>query len=130
MNAIADVSVIDSIEGYPDKQELTCLLRTTAPDIVFIDTDSVSGCAVTATLLKDLVPRTTIVAIGKSCGESVLTALMEAGCDEYLAAPIDYRCLRDCFDRARSQRGASLQACIPGGFQDYSKNNFTALLRA
>ena len=115
IHGFADVSIVDTVEGYPNKVELTYLLRTTTPDMIFISTDSVAGCALTAEVLKDLAPRTPVVAIGKSCGESILTTLLDAGCDEYLAAPIELSCLRDCLERVRSQRRVCLQASVPAG---------------
>ena len=107
----ADVSVIDSVEESGTRAGLVQLLRDTTPDLVFVSTDSVAGCAMTATLLKDLDPRISVIAIGKSCGVSVLTALLETGCDEYLAAPIDQSCLKNSLERVRERCQPRLHAC-------------------
>ncbi len=81
------VGVVRTVDHYPDLVELTRLLRATAPEIVFLSTESMTRAAELIKQIEANVPGIQIVAISRTSDPEVLLESMRAGIREFIPLP-------------------------------------------
>ena len=107
-----EVSIARIVDRYPDAIELSRLLRSHAPQVVFVSLDSVADAVRIHRQIKQLMPGVETVAVGRSADPEVLMDVMHAGLPEFLALPLELQCVTDCLGRLkekRSRRVVSMQ---------------------
>ena len=93
------ISVVRQMDRYPNQIDLTRLLRSHAPQVVFLSIEGASLATEIASQIDKLMPGVQVVAVGRSCEPATLMEIMRAGIREYLAAPFEYSCLQSCLAR-------------------------------
>ena len=93
------VSVVRQVDRYPNQIDLTRLLRSHAPQVVFLSIEGATLATEIASQIDKLMPGVQVVAVGRSCEPATLMEIMRAGIREYLAAPFENHCLQNCLIR-------------------------------
>ena len=96
---IGGISVVRQLDRYPNPIDLTRMLRSHAPQVVFLSIEAASLATEFASQIDKLMPGVQVVAVGRSCEPATLMEIMRAGIREYLAAPFEYSCLQNCLTR-------------------------------
>ncbi|MDX2152543.1 MAG: hypothetical protein SFV54_17515, partial [Bryobacteraceae bacterium] len=76
-------------DHYPALTELVRMLRTTAPQVVFLSAETLSEVQVLTPAIVDIIPGAQIVAFGRICEADVLLEVMRTGIREFVHAPFD-----------------------------------------
>jgi pilus assembly protein CpaE len=98
---IAGLSLIRSIERYPDAAELSRFLRAQAPDVVFLSVESVKQAVALHVELEKTCPGIQVAAIERTCDPQVLLEVMRAGLREFLTPPFETSLLIESVCRLR-----------------------------
>jgi len=96
---LGGVSVVRLMDRYPNQIDLTRMLRSHAPQVVFLSIERAMSATAIASQIDKLMPGVQVVAVGRSCEPATLMEIMRAGIQEFLAAPFEYSCLQDCLRR-------------------------------
>ncbi len=96
---LGGISVVRQLDRYPNQIDLTRMLRSHAPQVVFLSIEGASLATEIASQIDKLMPGVQVVAVGRSCEPATLMEIMRAGIREYLAAPFEYSCLQNCLTR-------------------------------
>jgi pilus assembly protein CpaE len=99
---LADTSgihIVRTVAGYPNAIDLARMLRSHAPQIVFLSVISASDATNIAAQIEEIMPGVQVVAFGQSCDPNTLMEIMRAGIREYIAAPFEPVCLKECLRR-------------------------------
>ena len=107
------VSIARMVNEYPEQIELTRMLRSHGPQVVFVSIDRPDRVTAIANYIEQTMPGMQVVAIGRSGEPQVLMEIMRAGIREFLAAPFDHNCVGDCLNRVSenlARRPVSLQS--------------------
>jgi pilus assembly protein CpaE len=86
LGLIALTRVLDT---YPKSLELVRYVRTHAPQVVFVGTDSIARALEIVQATEKHTPGVQIVALGRSSNQDVLRELMRAGVREYASLPFN-----------------------------------------
>jgi pilus assembly protein CpaE len=95
------LSVIRVLDRYPDSVELSRLLRSHAPQVVFINGMVPRQATTVAEHIEQVMPGIQLVAVGPSSRPDSLMEFMRAGIREYLAIPLEDEPLADCLARVQ-----------------------------
>ena len=101
------------VTEYPNTIELTRMLRSHGPQVVFVSIDRPDHLAAIALHIEQVMPGMQVVAIGRSGEPQILMEIMRAGIREFLAAPFERSCVYDCLARVSEnllRRPVTLQA--------------------
>ncbi len=90
-------------DQYPAATEMTRLLRAQAPEIVFLNVDSIERAAEVARFIEQEVPGTQMVAISRTCDPQMLLDTMRIGIREFLSMPFTRQDLVDALSRVYQQ---------------------------
>jgi pilus assembly protein CpaE len=107
------VSVARTVTEYPNQIELTRMLRSHGPQVVFVSIDRPDHLTAIASHIEQTMPGMQVVAIGRSGEPQILMEIMRAGIREFLASPFEYTCVRGCLNRVSenlSRRPVTLHA--------------------
>jgi pilus assembly protein CpaE len=96
-----DLSVIRVIDRYPEAVELSRLIRSHAPQLVFINAVDSGQATTVARHIEQAMPGIQVVAVGLSCKPESLMEIMRAGIREYLTVPLENEALNACLLRIR-----------------------------
>ena len=110
---IDDVSVVRIVDRYPTQIDLTRMLRSHAPQALFVCAESPDDATTIASHVEKVMPGIQVIAVGRSCEPTTLMEIMRAGIREYLAAPFERRCVTECLKRVNenlSRRPVAVQA--------------------
>jgi pilus assembly protein CpaE len=88
-----------SLPRYPTPGELVQILRTHAPELVFLSLESPERAIETITLIEAAAPGTQILALGGHPAPPTLVELMQLGVREWLPFPFDASNLRAAVER-------------------------------
>jgi pilus assembly protein CpaE len=89
-----------TLDNYPSEQELTSVLRTFAPHLVFVSAGSVHLLSATLEVLGRVAPGVQPVAIHTAFDSQLLLQVMRAGVREIIAYPFEHDELRSVIGRA------------------------------
>ncbi len=87
------------LEQYPAAVELTRILRAHAPDIVFLNVDSIERATEVARFIEQEVPGVQLVAINRSCDPQMLLDTMRIGIREFLSMPFSKQAVSEALAR-------------------------------
>jgi pilus assembly protein CpaE len=107
------VSIARMVNEYPEQIELTRMLRSHGPQIVFVSIDRPDRVTAIANHIEQTMPGMQVVAVGRSGEPQILMEIMRAGIREFLAAPFDHNCVCDCLNRVTenlARRPVALQS--------------------
>jgi pilus assembly protein CpaE len=79
--------------------ELARILRSNAPQMVFLTAEPLEYCTSVAAYLETAMPGLQVVAIGRDADPAVLMAVMRAGIREFVAYPFDRSIVKPCLER-------------------------------
>lgn len=99
LNETGAVTIVRTIMAYPNPIDLARMLRSHAPQAVFLSVDSPREATDIASQIEQVMPGVQVVAFGRSCDPNTLMEIMRAGIREYLAAPFDYTSAAECLHR-------------------------------
>ena len=111
------VSFEKTLNRFPQAYELSKLLNTLTPDLVFLDLGDWDSALAAAEDIRTLAPLTAIIGFGGGWGAQKETQCENAGITELLVSPVSLKKFQDCVDRAiHKMRGAvqeNLLAFLP-----------------
>ena len=110
---IDNISVVRIVDRYPAQIDLTRMLRSLAPQALFVCAESPDDATTVASHVEKVMPGIQVIAVGRSCEPATLMEIMRAGIREYLAAPFERRCVTECLKRVNenlSRRPVAVQA--------------------
>jgi DNA-binding NarL/FixJ family response regulator len=81
------VTIARRLENYPSPLDTTQLLRSHAPQVIFLSVDSLSSALVVIRSVESHAPSVQFVAMGTESDPETLVALMQAGIREFLPSP-------------------------------------------
>jgi pilus assembly protein CpaE len=96
-----EVSIVRMLDQYPDLVELSRVLRSHAPQVMFVTLDSPSNVTRLATHVEQVTPGVQIVAVGRSANPQSLIEAMRAGIREFLASPLERHVVLECMRRLK-----------------------------
>jgi pilus assembly protein CpaE len=108
-----NLSVARMVNEYPNPIELTRMLRSHGPQAVFVSIDRPDQLTTIAAHIEQIMPGMQVIAVGRSGEPEMLMEIMRAGIREFLAAPFERSCVRDCLARVSEnllRRPVTLQA--------------------
>jgi pilus assembly protein CpaE len=111
------VSFEKTLDRFPQAYELSKLLNTLTPDLVFLDLGDWDSALAAAEDIRTLAPQTAIIGFGGGWEAQKQTQCENAGITELLVSPVSLKKFQDCVDRAiHKMRGAvqeNLLAFLP-----------------
>jgi len=87
------------LDQYPTVVDLTRLLRAHAPDIVYLNVDSIDRATEVARLVEQEVAGVQLVAINRGCDPQMLLDTMRIGIREFLSMPFARQAVADALGR-------------------------------
>jgi pilus assembly protein CpaE len=97
------ISLVRSVDHYPVSGELTRLLRSAAPHVLFVAVESSPKLLEIVRAVETSAPGVQIVAIGRTSDPQTLLEAMRAGVREFLSLPFHRQTLYDCLARVQEQ---------------------------
>ena len=97
------ISLVRSVDHYPVSGELTQLLRSAAPHVLFVAVESSPKLLEIVRAVETSAPGVQIVAIGRTSDPQTLLEAMRAGVREFLSLPFHRQTLYDCLARVQEQ---------------------------
>ena len=94
------VAVVRRLEQYPPEEDLVRLLRSLAPQTVFLSVESLKEAVAVAHCVETSAPGVQVLAPGENCGPDVLLQVMRAGVREFLQTPFDAEAVHEAVRRA------------------------------
>jgi pilus assembly protein CpaE len=109
--ALADlpVAVVRRLEHYPSETELLHLLRSVAPQVIFLSVEHLGQASAVALAAGRHAPGVQVLALGAESNSELLLEIMRAGVREFLSAPFDQRAIREALLRVDQVCGAAPQ---------------------
>src|SRR5260370_27358513 len=95
------ISLVRSVDHYPVSGELTQLLRSAAPHVLFVAVESSPKLLEIVRAVETSAPGVQIVAIGRTSDPQTLLEAMRAGVREFLSLPFHRPTLYDCLARVQ-----------------------------
>lgn len=96
-----EVTIARILDHYPDAVELSRVLRSHAPQLVFVTLDSPAHVTRVAAHIEQVMPGVQTVAVSRSVDPQVLMEVMRAGIREFLNSPVDRNLLDDALIRLK-----------------------------
>ena len=90
-----------SLEHYPTENELVRLLRSVAPQVVFLSTEGLQEAVDVARGVEAHAAGVPVIALGRQPNSSLLLEMMRAGVREFLQAPFDPAAVEEAFARVQ-----------------------------
>ncbi|HBY63308.1 MAG TPA: hypothetical protein DEH78_26090 [Solibacterales bacterium] len=87
------------LDHYPALPELVRMLRTTAPQVIFLNAQTLSEVQALTPPINEIIPGVQIVAFGRSCEAAVLLEIMRTGIREFLHAPFQIPFVSQALER-------------------------------
>src|SRR5258708_28525549 len=103
IGGVGVISLIRTVDRYPSAHELTRLVRSAAPHVLFVSCESSAQLIGIVQALEETSPGVQIVAIGRTSEPQVLLDAMRAGVREFLSLPFHRQTLYDCLSRVKEQ---------------------------
>jgi len=100
LQQVGGISVIRQLEDYPGQAELTRLIKTYAPHLLFLSPASLGSAALLIRLVEEIAPGLQIIAFHSSHEPRLLLELMRLGIREFIAEPFDTSTLTEALARA------------------------------
>ena len=98
---LGHVAVLKSIDKYPHAHELTRIVRTNGPQIIFLSVQQIDRALEVVKELEQSAPGVQFVAIARTTDPQVLIDVMRVGIREFFSLPFNLRVLADCISRLR-----------------------------
>jgi pilus assembly protein CpaE len=99
--AAMPVVIVGVVEHYPSEKELARLLRTLAPQLVFLSVEDLAPAARVAREVELNAPGVPVLSLGQTIAPEVLLEMMRAGACEFLQAPFEAEAVRAAILRVR-----------------------------
>lgn len=96
---VGHVAVLRALDKYPHTHELLRVVRTNAPQIVFLSLHQMDRALEIVKELEQNAPGIQFVAIARTTDPQVLLDVMRVGIREFLALPFNPQLTRDCLNR-------------------------------
>ena len=98
---LGHVAVLKSIDKYPHAHELTRIVRTNGPQIIFLSVQQIDRALEVVKELEQSAPGVQFVAIARTTDPQVLIDVMRVGIREFFSLPFNLQVLADCITRLR-----------------------------
>lgn len=93
--------VVRNLDRYPDAADLQRLMRTTAPQLVFIGMQEPERALPMVQELEAQIPGLQFIAVARVCDPQILLDAMRSGIREFLSSPLDRQNVIDALTRVR-----------------------------
>ena len=98
---LGHVAVLKSVDKYPHAHELTRIVRTNGPQIIFLSVQQIDRALEVVKELEQSAPGVQFVAIARTTDAQVLIDVMRVGIREFFSLPFNLQVLADCVNRLR-----------------------------
>jgi pilus assembly protein CpaE len=98
---IGVVSIMRTLDHYPNSLELLRFLRAHAPQVIFVSTESTIKALETAREVEKNTPGIQVVAVSRFCDPQILLEVMRAGIREFISLPFDRLALTESLMRVK-----------------------------
>lgn len=105
----AQVSFDKSLQHYPQRSELTRILNSYAPKLVFLDLSEQESALAVAANICAISPDTAIIGFGAGWNNWQDEQYAAAGITELLVSPVTLKKFQDCVDRAIHKMAGGIQ---------------------
>ncbi|MCS7026235.1 MAG: AAA family ATPase [Bryobacteraceae bacterium] len=95
------VALVRTLHRYPNAHELTRMLRSSAPQVLFLSIESLSRALEIVHVADEQLPGLQVVAIGQTIDPQSLLEVMRSGVREYLAPPFQRQAVYDALLRIK-----------------------------
>ena len=96
---LGHVAVLKSVDKYPHAHELTRIVRTNGPQIIFLSVQQIDRALEVVKELEQSAPGVQFVAIARTTDPQVLIDVMRVGIREFFSLPFNLQVLADCVNR-------------------------------
>ena len=96
---VGQVAVLRSLDKYPHTHELLRVIRTNAPQIIFLSLAQTDRALEIVKEVEQHAPGIQFVAIARTTDPQVLLDVMRAGIREFLSLPFNLQVSKDCLGR-------------------------------
>lgn len=103
MEGVSVMTLVRTVDHYPTLPALNRLIRSAAPHVLFVSTESSTKLIELVKNVEQTSPGVQIVAVGRTSEPQVLLEVMRAGLREFLSLPFHRQTLYDCLSRVREQ---------------------------
>jgi len=101
LNDIGIVSIMRTLDHYPNSLELLRFLRAHAPQVIFLSTESMTKAIEIAQEIEKNTPGVQLVAVSRFVDPQILLEVMRAGIREFASLPFDRSALTESLMRIR-----------------------------
>ncbi len=98
---LGHVAVLKSVDKYPHAHELTRIVRTNGPQIIFLSVQQIDRALEVVKELEQSAPGVQFVAIARTTDAQVLIDVMRVGIREFFSLPFNLQVLADGVNRLR-----------------------------
>ena len=91
--------IVRVVEHLPDVIELSRILRSNGPQVVFVTAAPIEYCTSVAAYIETAMPGLQVVAVGRDPDPAVLMSVMRAGIREFVAYPFHRSVVKPCLER-------------------------------
>lgn len=95
------VALVRTLPRYPNVHELTRMLRSSAPQILFLSIESLSRALEIVQTAEEQLPGVQVIAIGRSIDPQTLLEVMRSGVREFVSLPFQRQLVYDALARAK-----------------------------
>jgi Flp pilus assembly CpaE family ATPase len=106
------VAVVRRLEHYPAETELVRILRSVAPQAVFLSVEHLEEASALALAVGKHAPGVPVLALGAEPNSGLLLEMMRAGVREFLPAPFDPKAIREALRRIEESGGGTPQDAV------------------
>jgi pilus assembly protein CpaE len=96
---VEGANVVRVVGHRPDAIELSRILRSNGPQVVFLSTADIDYCGRAAAHIEAIMPGLQTVAVGRNADPELLMTIMRSGIREFLAFPFDRSAVQSCVGR-------------------------------
>ena len=109
LDEIGIVSITKTLDQYPNQVALLRLIRTHAPQVIFLSTESAVKAIEIARLAEKNAPGTQFVAVNRFSDPQTMLEIMRAGIREFASLPFDRQSLMEGLARINETTKAQLR---------------------
>lgn len=95
------VALVRTLPRYPNAHELTRMLRSSAPQILFLSIESLSRALEVVQTAEEQLPGVQVIAIGRTVDPQSLLEVMRSGVREYVSMPFQRQTVYDSLVRVK-----------------------------
>jgi pilus assembly protein CpaE len=95
------VALVRTLPRYPNVHELTRMLRSSAPQILFLSVESLGRALEVVQTAEEQLPGVQVVAIGRSIDPQTLLEVMRSGVREFISLPLQRQQVYDSLVRVK-----------------------------